>query len=53
MVSRLIVGNHLTRQTNGKQEIAPPWSGCMNWRAVRARRSDAGYFSEDNVKRSG
>jgi transposase len=53
--SHLIVENHLTQQTNDKQEVAPALGrlheleGSLG--APVGLLADAGYFSENNVKR--
>jgi transposase len=53
--SHLIVENHLTQQTNDKQEVGPTldrlkeMQGCLG--KSTGLLADAGYFSEDNVKR--
>ena len=54
--SMLIVENHITQQSNDKQELAPAVAHINinslpdNLGAIDTLLADAGYFSEDNVK---
>jgi hypothetical protein len=52
--SMLIVENHITQQSNDKQELAPALTQINslpdNLGAVDTLLADAGYFSKDNVK---
>ena len=52
--SHLIVENHVTQQTNDKQEIKPALERLQETRDRLGKPdgllADAGYFSEDNVK---
>lgn len=52
--SHLIVENHLTQQTNDKQQIEPALAGLKQVQEALGKPegllADAGYFSEDNVK---
>lgn len=51
--SHLIVENHLTQQTNDKQQIKPTLAGLKQVQNALGKPegllADAGYFSEDNV----
>ncbi len=51
--SHLIVENHITQQSNDKQEVEPTLKGLKeneaNLGKVEALLADAGYFSADNV----
>jgi len=51
--SYLIVENHLTQQSNDKQEVEPTLKGLKGNEAVLGKAegllADAGYFSADNV----
>ena len=51
--SHLIVENHLTQQTNDKQQIEPTLAGLKQVQDALGKPegllADAGYFSEDNV----
>jgi transposase len=53
--SHLIVENHLTQQPNDKQEVAPALDRLAEMEHSLGKPAgllaDAGYFSEDNVKR--
>jgi transposase len=53
--SHLIVENHLTQQPNDKQEVAPALERLQEVEGSLGKPedllADAGYFSEDNVKR--
>ena len=53
--SHLIVENHITQQSNDKQEIEPTLKGLKETKEhigkVEGILADAGYFSADNVKR--
>lgn len=53
--SHLIVENHLTQQSNDKQEIEPTLKGLKEAEAhfgkAEGLLADAGYFSADNVAR--
>ena len=53
--SHLIVENHLTQQTNDKQEVEPALDRLTEMEGSlgtpEGLLADAGYFSEDNVKR--
>jgi transposase len=55
--SHLIVENHLTQQTNDKQEVEPALARLHEMEGSlgtpEGLLADAGYFSEDNVKRCG
>ena len=52
--SHLIVENHLTQQTNDKQQIKPALTGLKQVQEPLGKPAgllaDAGYFSENNVK---
>ena len=52
--SHLVVENHLTQQTNDKQQMEPALAGLKQVEAPLGKPAgllaDAGYFSEDNVK---
>jgi len=52
--SHLIVENHLTQQSNDKQEVEPTLKGLKEAEAQLGKAdgllADAGYFSADNVK---
>ncbi|HED14368.1 MAG TPA: hypothetical protein ENI62_12070 [Gammaproteobacteria bacterium] len=52
--SYLIVENHITQQSNDKQEIEPTLKGLKETEAHLGKAegllADAGYFSADNVK---
>ena len=52
--SHLIVENHLTQQTNDKQQIEPALAGLKKVQEPLGKPqgllADAGYFSEDNVE---
>lgn len=52
--SMLIVENHITQQSNDKQELRPAVKNLSrlpdNLGTVDTLSADAGYFSEDNVK---
>jgi len=53
--SHLIVENHLTQQPNDKQEVEPAQDRLTGMEGRLGKPdsllADAGYFSEDNVKR--
>ena len=53
--SYLIVENHITQQSNDKQEIEPTLQGLKATEVALGKAegllADAGYFSADNVKR--
>ena len=52
--SHLIVENHLTQQSNDKQEVEPTLKGLKDTEAHLGKAegllADAGYFSADNVR---
>ena len=52
--SHLIVENHLTQQSNDKQEVEPTLKGLKETEEhlgkAEALLADAGYFSADNIK---
>ena len=54
--SHLIVENHITQQSNDKQEVEPTLKGLKQAEAHLGKAegllADAGYFSADNVKHS-
>ena len=53
--SYLVVENHITRQTNDKQEVEPALKRLQDLEDCLGKAdgllADAGYFSEANVKR--
>jgi hypothetical protein len=50
-VSRLIIHQHLTQNTNDKQEIVPTFQWYDKYPDLKPETllADAGYFSEDNI----